>query len=146
MEQLKVTNLLKLYTLLLLYEGPKHGYELMKYMEDKIGLKASPGHIYPFLKKLVEIGLIELEEIAERDKKTYKLSESGRKWVERMIDRIGDLIDIAVEPKLTVCANCGCKVYEGGYREEIEGQTLAFCCEHCAHSYKMELEGGPHSH
>ncbi len=39
---------------------------------------------------------------------------------------------------LMVCAHCGCKVYEGGHKEEIEGKDLMFCCHHCAHSFLRE--------
>jgi hypothetical protein len=29
-------------------------------------------------------------------------------------------------------------VYEGGYREVIDGKETTFCCMHCARSYKDE--------
>lgn len=41
-----------------------------------------------------------------------------------------------IKEDLTTCAHCGCKVYEGAYKEEINGKELAFCCKHCARSYK----------
>jgi hypothetical protein len=47
-----------------------------------------------------------------------------------------ELVSIAIEPSLYVCANFGCRVYEGGYREVIDGKETAFCCIHCAMSYK----------
>ncbi|MBS7641407.1 hypothetical protein KEJ12_07205 [Candidatus Bathyarchaeota archaeon] len=50
-------------------------------------------------------------------------------------------MSVAIEPSLEVCANCGCKVYEGGHREVINGKEMAFCCVHCAESYKYETSG-----
>lgn len=137
---MKVTSLLKLYILLLLYEGPKHGYDLIKSLEEKLGHKPSSSHIYPFLKKLENAGFVELEEVGERDKKIYKLTQSGKKWVEGLLSRMSDLITIAIEPHLSVCASCGCKIFEGGYREEVNGVMLAFCCEHCAEAFKRTME------
>ena len=137
---LRVTSLLKLYILLLLYEGPKHGYELIKNLEEKLGQKPSSSHIYPFLKKLENAGFVELEEVGERDKKIYKLSHSGKKWVEGLLNRMSDLITIAIEPHLSICASCGCKIFEGGHKEDVNGVTLAFCCKHCAEAFKRTME------
>ena len=44
----------------------------------------------------------------------------------------------AIEPKLTGCAHCGCKLYEGGHREKVGGKERMFCCCHCAHSYRQD--------
>jgi len=41
--ELKVTNLVKFYTLLLLQEKQKHGYEIIKEMSAKINKKVSAG-------------------------------------------------------------------------------------------------------
>ncbi len=57
-----------------------------------------------------------------------------------LFKRFSELVSIAIEPSLYVCAHCGCKVYAGGYREFIDGKETAFCCMHCAHSYKEEKE------
>jgi hypothetical protein len=53
-----------------------------------------------------------------------------------LFKRFAELVAIAIEPSLYVCAHCGCKVYEGGYHEVINGKEMAFCCMHCARSYK----------
>ncbi len=39
----KITNLVKFYTILLLSDGPKHGYEIIRHLGEKLGKKASPG-------------------------------------------------------------------------------------------------------
>ena len=57
-----------------------------------------------------------------------------------------ELVSIAIEPSLYVCAYCGCKVYEGGYGEVINGEETTVCCMHCAQSYKeiKNLPKKPH--
>jgi DNA-binding PadR family transcriptional regulator len=136
MAELKIINMVKFYVLLLLHEGPKHGYDIIKEIGEKLGKKASSGQIYPFLKKLEKKELIKRGKIGKREKKVYSLTKDGEKFLTKMIHRFGNLIDIAVEPKLTVCAHCACKVYSGGYKERIKGKPLTFCCSHCAKSYK----------
>ncbi|KUO42011.1 MAG: hypothetical protein APU95_00610 [Hadesarchaea archaeon YNP_N21] len=133
-----VTNLTKFYTLLLLGGGPKHGYEIMKELEKKIDKKPSPGQIYPLLSKMEKSGLIAHEKIkiGNKEKKVYSLTKEGKKTRAMLIDRFSDIVSIILEPKLTKCAHCGCKIYEGGYEEVIEGKKLMFCCIHCAKSYK----------
>ena len=136
MAGVKVNNMIKFCTLYLLATGPKHGYELMKELEDKLGRKVSASNVYPFLDILIKNKLIKIKKTGKREKKTYILTDYGRKFPKGMFNRFGDLIDIAIEPKLTACAHCSCKVYEGGHSEKIKGKKLKFCCMHCAGSYK----------
>ena len=136
MSEIKVTNLVKFYALLLLYERPKHGYEIIKEIGDKLKKKPSPGQIYPFLRRLEEKKYIKTRKIEEREKKVYSLTGDGKKFVKKMLNKFGDLIDIAIEPRLTVCAHCGCEVYKGGHKEKIANRLLMFCCCHCAESFK----------
>lgn len=136
MTEIKVTNLVKFFTICLLYERPKHGYELIKEIGRKLGLKVSPGQMYPFLNKLEKNKLVKSVKARARDKKVYRLTKEGNKFAEKMLNRFGDLIDLAIEPRLSVCTHCGCKIYEGGYKEKIKGRELVFCCNHCAESFK----------
>ncbi|HLD42577.1 MAG TPA: PadR family transcriptional regulator [Candidatus Nanoarchaeia archaeon] len=138
--QVKIGSLVKFYTILLLSEEPKHGYDLMKELEETLGRKISTSQVYPFLKLLEKNRLIKIEEIGEREKKIYQLTKNGKKFVNVFLQRFGDLIDIAVEPKLTTCAHCSCKVYEGGHAEQMKGNLLKFCCMHCASAYKNMLK------
>lgn len=136
-----ITNLTKFYTLALLKERPRHGYELMEELEKKIGKKPSSGQIYPLLKKLEESGLIShrVVKLGDKEKKVYTLTGEGEKTAYRVMGRFSEVVSIMLEPKLTKCAHCGCKVYEGGHKERIEGKMLMFCCVHCANSYKRHL-------
>ena len=80
---------LQLVILALLVEQPRHGYELIKLLEERSGgfYVPSPGVIYPALTYLEETGLADVE--SEGTKKLYRITESGRRLVEEnqsMID------------------------------------------------------------
>lgn len=134
--QVKISNIVKLYTVLLLRESPKHGYELMKELEERLDMKISPGQMYPFLSILEDNGHIKIERIGERDKKIYVMTPKGKKFVDGFLQRFGNLLQVAIESKISICAHCGCKVYEGGYKERIGGKIMAFCCHYCAASFR----------
>lgn len=136
MAEVKVTNMVKFCSLYLLTTGPKHGYDLMKELGDKLGRKISASNVYPFLDILIKNRLIKVQKTGKREKKIYVLTHEGKNFTRTIFNRFGDLIDIAIEPKLTTCAHCNCKVYEGGHTEKIKNKALKFCCMHCAGSYK----------
>ncbi|MBY5812776.1 PadR family transcriptional regulator [Rhizobium leguminosarum] len=73
---------LQLVILALLAEQPRHGYELIKILEERSGgfYVPSPGVIYPALTYLEETGLAEVE--AEGAKKLYRITEAGRSRIE----------------------------------------------------------------
>jgi DNA-binding PadR family transcriptional regulator len=82
---------LRLYLLSLLEEGPKHGYELIRLVEDRfLGMYTpSAGTIYPRLAALEEDGLITHEEVEGR--KVYRLTDAGREELAARRDHIDDL-------------------------------------------------------
>ena len=49
---------LKIVVLKALAESPKSGYSLMKFIEERVGSKPSPGSIYPLLDNLRKEGLV----------------------------------------------------------------------------------------
>ncbi len=134
----KISSMVKFYTVLLLREGPKHGYDLMTELSDRLKSTISASQVYPFLAILEENKLVTVSQTGKRGKKVYRLTSKGEKFVDGFLGRFGDLIHFAIEPNLTVCAHCGCKVYEGGHEEGIDGKTMTFCCHHCAHSFLEE--------
>jgi len=91
----------------------------MKELKEKLGRKISTSQVCPFLNILEKNKLIKVEEIGKREKKVYRLTNNGKEFVNGFLQRFGDLINMAIEPKLTICIHCGCKVYEGGYKEGI---------------------------
>ncbi|MEU2663294.1 PadR family transcriptional regulator [Micromonospora sp. NPDC007220] len=69
---------LRLYLLKLLDDGPKHGYELIRLLEERfLGLYApSAGTIYPRLQRLEADGLV--THTAAGGRKVYEITEAGR--------------------------------------------------------------------
>jgi len=69
---------LRLYLLKLLDESPRHGYEVIRLLQDRfMGVYApSPGTIYPRLARLEEDGLVTHEEVD--GKKVYSITDKGR--------------------------------------------------------------------
>ena len=131
---IKINNMVKFYTLCLLSAGQKHGYDLMKELEERLERKISSSNIYPFLNALRKNSLIKFDKIGKRDKKTYYLTAEGKRFTKVMFTKFGDLIDIAIAQKITTCP-CGCKIYSGGHTEKIRGRVMKFCCLHCAKEY-----------
>lgn len=137
MADIKINNMVKFYTVCLLTTGPKHGYDLIKELEEKLGRKISASNVYPFLGTLRKNKLIKFDKVGKRDKKTYHLTSEGKNFTRQMFSKFGDLINIAIEPKITTCP-CGCRIYSGGYAEKIRGRTMKFCCSHCAKMFKSK--------
>ena len=72
---------LRLYLLALLNEGPRHGYEVIRALEERFNGLYSPsaGTVYPRLSKLEEEGLV--ERIDDGRKATYRITDAGRSEV-----------------------------------------------------------------
>ncbi len=132
---IKVTNFVKFYTLLLLNEGPKHGYSLIKELSKNMSKRISAGEIYPFLQKLEKLSFVKTTS-KEGNKKTYELTAAGREFLFITLNKFESLLSSAVKANLTTCVQCGCKVFKGGHVEKIREQHLNFCCRYCANSYK----------
>ncbi len=145
MAELDVDNLIsdfaRFYILTILYEGPTHGYGILRKFQSRVGKKISPGLVYPFLQRLQERGLVgqNIEMVGEKERKVHYLTDEGRALCNRLFQRFSHLVSVAIEPNLNVCAHCGCKIYEGGHREVIDGDETVFCCSHCAASYLREI-------
>ncbi len=69
---------LQLVILALLEEAPRHGYEIIKALEEtsKGFYAPSPGMVYPALTYLEEVGFATVE--AEGSKKLYQITDLGR--------------------------------------------------------------------
>jgi len=135
-----VSDFSRFYILIILYEGPHHGYSIISKFKKRIGKDISPSLVYPFLSQLEKKGLVKhsLKPVGEKKKKVFALTEKGRELCRILFKRFSSLISVAIEPSLAVCASCGCKVYEGGYSEIINNEEITFCCVHCAESYKRD--------
>ena len=86
---------LRLYLLSLLEEGPRHGYDLIRLMEDRfLGLYTpSAGTIYPRLAALEDDGLVTHDEMDGR--KEFRLTDAGREEIETRRAEIEALVSEA---------------------------------------------------
>ena len=82
---------LRLYLLKLLDEEPRHGYEVIKLLQDRfMGVYApSPGTIYPRLARLEEEGLVTHDEADGR--KVYRITDKGREELRARLDDLTEL-------------------------------------------------------
>ena len=133
-----ISDFSRFYILTILYEGPAHGYSIINHFKKRLQKKVSPSLVYPFLQQLEQKGLVShtKKPVGEKERKVFELTLEGRELCIRLFKRFAELVSIAIEPSLLVCAHCGCKVYEGAYREVIDEKETAFCCINCARSYK----------
>src|SRR3546814_2093301 len=85
---------LRLALLALLREEPRHGYELIKAIEELTGgeYAPSPGVVYPTLQMLEDEGLISEAE-AEGSRKPFAVTESGIEELDSRADEVDVLMD-----------------------------------------------------
>ncbi|MFJ5301923.1 helix-turn-helix transcriptional regulator [Streptomyces sp. NPDC088350] len=90
---------LRLYLLKLLDEAPRHGYEVIRLLEERFqGLYApSAGTVYPRLSKLEAEGLV--THTTEGGRKVYSITDAGRA---ELADRSGELADLELEIRESV--------------------------------------------
>jgi DNA-binding PadR family transcriptional regulator len=112
---------LRLYLLKLLDESPRHGYEVIRLLQDRfLGVYApSPGTIYPRLARLEEDGLVTHEEVDGR--KVYSITDKGREEIHSRLSDLADLEDELTESLRDVAREISEDVRETvrGIREEI---------------------------
>jgi len=82
---------LRLYLLKLLDDAPRHGYEVIRLLQDRfLGVYApSPGTIYPRLARLEEEGLVTHDEVEGR--KVYRITDKGRTELHARLDDLAAL-------------------------------------------------------
>jgi DNA-binding PadR family transcriptional regulator len=86
-------GLLRLYLLKLLDEAPRHGYDVIRLLQDRfLGVYSpSPGTIYPRLARLEEEGLVTHDVID--GKKVYRITDAGRDELNSRLDDLAELED-----------------------------------------------------
>jgi DNA-binding PadR family transcriptional regulator len=82
---------LKYVILDLLKDKPRHGYDIIRELEElSYGFyKPSPGVIYPTLQMLEEMGYA--SSVEQEGKKVYSITEEGRKFLENQSDVADDV-------------------------------------------------------
>ncbi len=133
-------DLTRFYILMILYEGPIHGYGIKNEFERRLGKSISFSLIYPFLKKLQTKGIVEQKSIKKglKVKKVFSLTPKGKTFCDSLFQRFSSIVETAIEPQLDACTNCGTKLYHGGYKATYGKKELIFCCKHCARMYKRQ--------
>lgn len=75
---------LRLVILHLIAEKPRHGYEIIKAIEDRVAgaYSPSPGVIYPTLTLLEELGYVTVEAAGDGNRKLHAVTDQGRAFLE----------------------------------------------------------------
>lgn len=83
---------LKFVILNLLAEKPRHGYEIIKELEERFGgaYSPSPGTVYPTLSLLEDLGYATAR-TEEGNRKVYEITDEGRKYLEENRSTVDDI-------------------------------------------------------
>lgn len=83
---------LRLLLLKLIADQPRHGYDLIRDIEERTGGAYAPsaGVVYPTLTMLDEMG--QIEATAEGSRKQYTVTEAGRSHLDERADEVAQLI------------------------------------------------------
>ena len=84
---------LRLIALALIAEQPRHGYEIIKVLEEKTEgwYSPSPGIVYPTLTYLEDAGYVTAQ--AEGAKKLYTITDDGRAYLEENRDFVDTVLE-----------------------------------------------------
>src|SRR5580765_6606203 len=85
---------LKFVILRLLDEKPRHGYEIIKEIEERFGgmYSPSPGTVYPTLTMLEDLGYARAVP-EDGGKKIYEITEEGRKYLAEHSTTVDDIFE-----------------------------------------------------
>jgi DNA-binding PadR family transcriptional regulator len=100
---------LRYVVLRLLDEKPRHGYEIIKALEEKFGgaYAPSPGAVYPTLQLLEDLGYARVVP-GDEGKKVYEITDAGRahlaenqSTVDTIFDRISKMVGHFLDEPMT---------------------------------------------
>ena len=97
-----------LHILLALADGERHGYGIMKEVEERTGggTRLGPGTLYGSIKRMLADGLIEESEerpdpeLDDQRRRYYRITDFGRRVAGAEAERLGGLVRTAREKKL----------------------------------------------
>jgi DNA-binding PadR family transcriptional regulator len=89
------------HILLVLADGPRHGYGIMKEAETESGgaVRLEIGSLYRILSRLLDRGLIEHADSDER-RHYYRISRLGRRVLKTEAERLSGLVDLVRSRRL----------------------------------------------
>ena len=120
---------LRYVVLRLLEEKPRHGYEIIKALEERFNgaYAPSPGVVYPTLQLLEDLGYARVMPGAE-GKKVYEITEAGRAYlvdnretVDSIFERIGTLVGHFLDEPMTAVHGAFRRVARATYTRASEG-------------------------
>lgn len=84
---------MKYVILKLIKDKPRHGYEVMKELEEQLHgcYSPSPGTVYPTLQWLEDEGLVNAKDV--NGKKVYEITDAGRQFLDEHRDVVDDIFD-----------------------------------------------------
>jgi len=84
---------MKYVILKLLQDKPRHGYEVMKELEERMHgcYSPSPGTVYPTLQWLEDEGLVTARDVD--GKKVYEVTDAGRQFLQEHRDVVDDIFE-----------------------------------------------------
>ena len=98
---------LRLVILNLIAEKPRHGYEIIKAIEEQVAgaYSPSPGVIYPALTLLEELGYVTVSTAPEGGKKLHEITPQGRAFLEANRPALSRCSPVWNRPAATRVAN-----------------------------------------
>lgn len=85
-----------LFILISLAEQNRHGYAIMKDIEENYGVKLGPGTLYGAISRLEKAGYISAVKSQER-KIPYKLTDEGQMYLTEQIKEIQKVTDLGMK-------------------------------------------------
>ena len=129
---------LRLYLLKLLAEQPRHGYEMIRLLEDHFeGMYApSAGTIYPRLARLEREGLV--AHSRERGRKVYHITDAGREELARRQEEL-EALEEELDDSAASLADLAREIHDG-VRDTVQGLKYDF--KMAKAELKQELKQG----
>ncbi len=108
-------SLSKFFVLRVLHDGPSHGYDIARAVERATSGCCSPteGGLYPVLRAFEAGGYVtsEIEVVSGRERKTYTLTDKGRRAFRMGVDAWMDVTAALLETRSLAATDdrsCGC--------------------------------------
>jgi DNA-binding PadR family transcriptional regulator len=82
---------LKYVILELLKDQPRHGYDIIRALEERMrgAYRPSPGSVYPTLQMLEDLGYVSSSQ--QEGKKVYTITDEGRRYLEEQASTVDDI-------------------------------------------------------
>lgn len=123
---------MKFVILRLLKEKPRHGYEVIRALEEKLGgwYTPSAGTVYPTLQLLEDQGLVRIVET--EGKKVYHITAEGERYLDEHKDTLEEIMDRVAD---------ALRGMAGGALGEINSAMARMA----SHAFRQAWRAGPDS-